>query len=62
MRYGLLFSLTVICIIPAHAYIDPGTGSMILQIVVGVLFSILVFIKTKWNWFVKLFSHKRDEK
>lgn len=33
----------------AHAYLDPGTGSYILQVVAAVLFAGLFLLKTWWT-------------
>lgn len=49
------------------AYIDPGTGSFIIQVIVGVLFGGLFVLKLFWNnvkaFFKKLFSKgKKHEK
>lgn len=33
----------------AHAYLDPGSGSMILQVLLGGLLSVAVVIKFYWN-------------
>ena len=32
----------------AHAYLDPGTGSMVIQIIVASLAAIGVFLKSFW--------------
>jgi hypothetical protein len=32
----------------AHAYLDPGTGSMIFQVALASLFGVLLAIKTFW--------------
>ena len=46
----------------AHAYIDPGTGSYALQIVLAVVLGGMFFIKTFFKriaaFFQKLFSRK----
>lgn len=34
---------------PAHAYLDPGTGSYILQVAAAVLFAGLFVLKTWWK-------------
>ena len=33
----------------AHAYIDPGTGSIILQAIIAALAASVVFIKIYWH-------------
>lgn len=49
----------------AHAYLDPGTGSFILQMVIAGIFSALFYIKMTWATisarFHNLFS-KKDSK
>ena len=41
----------------AHAYLDPGTGSMILQAVVGSIAAGLVVIKLYWQRLKNFFLH-----
>ena len=33
----------------AYAYIDPGTGSMIIQMLVGVLVGVVITVKIYWH-------------
>jgi len=33
----------------AHAYIDPGTGSYLLQFAIGALFALLFAVKAFWG-------------
>ena len=40
---------------PAHAYLDPGTGSLILQLVLGGVAGALVVVKLYWNKLKSLF-------
>ncbi len=40
---------TLVFVRPAAAYIDPGTGSYILQTVLGVLFGLLYALKIYWQ-------------
>lgn len=47
---------------PAHAYLDPGTGSMIVQMVVGAVAVAGVTIKIYWQKILGLFSHRPNEK
>ncbi len=62
-----LFASFSYCLFPvkAYAYVDPGTGSYVIQIVIAALLGILFTIKSFWNklksFFVNLFSkHKSD--
>jgi hypothetical protein len=35
----------------AHAYIDPGAGSLILQVLLGGIAGVLLLLKTYWHRF-----------
>lgn len=44
-------------ILPAFfAYLDPGTGSYIFQIMIAALFGALITLKTFWGKIIKLFT------
>jgi len=49
----------------AFAYIDPGSGSLILQMLVGALFGIGIAVKVYWqqlkNKFSDRLSHKKQD-
>lgn len=49
----------------AYAYIDPGSGSYILQVILAVLAGLAISIRTYWTklkvFFVNLFSRKSNE-
>jgi hypothetical protein len=53
LNLGFLLFLTALTIgatsTPAHAYLDPGTGSMILQVLLGGLAGIAVAGKFYWH-------------
>lgn len=46
---------------PAFAYLDPGSGSMLLQLLFGGVAGIAVILKLYWKSFVSLFRHKRRQ-
>ena len=54
------FSLT-----SAHAYLDPGTGSIILQAIIGFIAASITIISTYWNklkiFIVNLFKKKKGK-
>lgn len=58
LLYGVFFPF------PAHAYLDPSTGSYILQIVGAAIFGSLFALKVWWRQVVNFFSRifKRKEK
>lgn len=41
---------------PAHAYLDPGTGSMIIQATIGACLAALYAIKVYWRKIVTFFK------
>ena len=45
----------------AHAYLDPGTGSYILQILIAGLFGALFMLKVFWGRIVGFFSKGSSE-
>ena len=44
---------------PAAAYIDPGTGSLIIQSIIGAIAAIAVTMKLYWHKF-KVFFKKKE--
>ncbi len=47
----LILALTAVCIAPTrnvHAYIDPGTGNYLLQIILAAVFGALFALKICW--------------
>lgn len=44
----------------ASAYIDPGTGSMVVQIVVAGMISASVAIRIFWRKIKSIFTKKKD--
>ncbi|MBP6913052.1 MAG: hypothetical protein KBC00_00370 [Candidatus Levybacteria bacterium] len=51
IRHIVFFSVLSAVLFPprAHAYLDPGTGSYILQIVAAVFFAGIFLVKTWWT-------------
>ncbi len=46
---------------PAHAYLDPATGSMILQVLLAGLAGALLFFRRIWAFVRGLFAGKDSE-
>lgn len=42
------------------AYLDPGSGSLIVQLILAALLGIGVFVRIQWNRIKKLFGRKDD--
>ena len=47
---------------PAHAYLDPGTGSIVLQVILGGIAGVLVAGKLYWSKLKQLVGRDRSEK
>jgi len=43
---------------PALAYLDPGTGSMVLQLLLGGIAGVIVIVKMYWERVATLFRRK----
>lgn len=48
MRTAILLLLIAVFPFPAHAYLDPGTGSMIIHLLIGAIAGSLVTLKIYW--------------
>ena len=46
---------------PAAAYLDPGSGSMLLQVLLGGFAAVGVAIKLYWHRFSALFGRRRQD-
>lgn len=44
--------------LPVHAYLDPGSGSMLLQVLLGGFAAAGVIVKLYWNRLTSLFRRK----
>jgi hypothetical protein len=47
--YWILVILLLSCVQPAFAYLDPGTGSMLLQVILGGIAAVGVALKLFWH-------------
>ena len=48
-RYWLIAMICLTCAESAFAYLDPGTGSMLLQVILGGIAAIGVALKLFWH-------------
>ncbi|MFZ5949437.1 MAG: hypothetical protein ACOYXC_01935 [Candidatus Rifleibacteriota bacterium] len=46
---------------PVYAYLDPGTGSFIIQMLVAGIAGALFMLKTYWQKFIGFFTGNRPE-
>lgn len=58
-----LLILFVLLVLPAtaRAYLDPGTGSMMLQIVIGTVLAVTYTIKVYWRRITQFFRNLRNK-
>lgn len=54
---GILFTIFTK---PAHAYLDPGTGSFLLQVIVGGFLGGVFIIKGYWQRISAFFTKKKS--
>ena len=45
---------------PAHAYLDPGTGSMLLQVILGGVAAVAVAVKLYWYKILSVLGIKKE--
>ena len=64
MQKILLLSVIILFLTvqPAYAYIDPGTGSVILQAIVGLFFAGAVTMKIYWGKIISFFKRDKNSK
>ena len=56
--YAVLLALWLVLEVPVEAYLDPGSGSMLLQILLGGFAAVGVIAKLYWNRATSLFTRK----
>jgi hypothetical protein len=64
LRSALCLALLVFLLLPgrAYAYIDPGTGSLIWQVLIAGLLSALVLVKAYWHRIRRLITGREPVK
>ena len=61
LRIGFMLAACLSITSPAYAYLDPGTGSMLLSAVIGVAAAVGLAVKMFWYRLVGLVRGKRTE-
>ena len=56
-RLILIALLLLVTLMPVSAYVDPGTGSMIIQVVIAAVVGAGAFLGAFWR---KIFRRRRD--
>ena len=57
----IVFCILLTMSINAEAYLDPGTGSMMLQVILGGIAAIGVAIELYWHKLVAIFRPRRKK-
>lgn len=57
-----LCAALVVVSLPAHAYLDPGTGSALIQGLIAAVAAVGVTLKLYWHRIKRFFQSRRDEK
>ena len=57
---ALIYSVFVLTR-PAYAYLDPGSGSMVLQALLGVFAAVMVVVKLYWARLMKFFGFTKEQ-
>jgi len=58
-RLAILFAVYASLSSPAYAYLDPGTGSMLVSAVLGVAAALALAVKMFWYRLTSFFRGKR---
>jgi hypothetical protein len=59
LRLALVLAFCLSMASPAYAYLDPGTGSMLISAVLGVAAAVALAVKMFWYRLVGFFRGKR---
>ena len=57
----LVLGAVLLSVRPAYAYLDPGTGSMVLQAITGAIFGGLVAMNVYWHKVKAFFSGAKSK-
>ena len=57
----LFFLITCMWTNPAFAYLDPGSGSALISVIIGFFVAISITLKTYWYKFKNLFRNKNNK-
>ena len=59
LRVAFVLAACLLIASPAHAYLDPGTGSMLVSAVIGLFAAVALALKMFWYRLVGFFRGKR---
>ena len=58
--WGVLIFEGTLAVSPAYAYLDPGTGSMLLQLLLGGVAGVVLIFKMYWARIKQFFGGSSD--
>ena len=60
----MYLALSILLLFPgtAYAYLDPVTGSVFIQVIIGLFMGALITVKKWWRYVAGLFSKKSSER
>ncbi len=58
----VILAVLLLCADPVLAYLDPGTGSMMLQVILGGIAAVGVALKLYWHKFRVALGLRREDK
>lgn len=58
-RKAALLALLILSPLPAFAYVDPGSGMLLIQGLIAIVGAIVVFVKHPIDTLVKIWRHLR---
>ncbi|MFH1366391.1 MAG: hypothetical protein ABIH38_00175 [Patescibacteria group bacterium] len=64
-RELIIWLVIAVCLFPSHsvrAYIDPGTGSYIIQVVIGLFFGVAYATKNYWRHIIYRIRNRKNKK
>ena len=53
--------LLFVCATPAYAYVDPGSGGMLIQLLLGGFAGAALIVRLYWQRFLKRIGLRREE-
>lgn len=63
LEYALITTVVFFLITRnSYAYIDPGSGSMIVQVIIAAILGTITALKIYWHKIKKIFSRNSDNK
>lgn len=57
----IIFFFILISTVDSYAYLDPGTGSMIITAIAAVIASVATFVSFYWNKLKNFFKKKKED-